>query len=183
MEAARRSRRQAPRRPLPETPDAPAAALKNMADPAFLAGPVYQDQQFRARWPFGLDKPDAPYHAQSRELREWARAFIRRAARVSVPLFVAEAERSRERQRELQKAGRSKLSLGAHCYGLAVDVVHSTKGWSLTAAQWALLGQLGKEVARARNLRLVWGGDWEFYDPAHWELRDWRKLVNAPTFT
>ena len=40
-----------------------------------------------------------------------------------------------------------------------------------------MIGGVGKEVARKMGLRVTWGGDFKsLYDPAHWELTDWRTV-------
>lgn len=49
-----------------------------------------------------------------------------------------------------------------HGYGLAVDIVSKSKGWSANAGFWNTLG------AFARDMGLVWGGDWtHFQDRPH----------------
>ena len=63
-----------------------------------------------------------------------------------------------------------------HNYGLAVDIIHGTKAWDLTRKQWEIVGHMGKEVAAQLGVKVVWGGDWKFYDPAHWELANWRDI-------
>lgn len=63
-----------------------------------------------------------------------------------------------------------------HQFGMAVDIAHLTRAWDLTAKEWAVIGLIGKEVARKRKIRIVWGGDFKsIYDPAHWELADWKE--------
>ncbi|QCS37219.1 hypothetical protein [Tortoise microvirus 70] len=59
---------------------------------------------------------------------------------------------------------------------MAVDIVHFGRYWDLSPKEWAVVGLIGKEVARRRNIKIVWGGDWRFWDPAHWELKDWKAL-------
>nr|WP_245369132.1 M15 family metallopeptidase [Agrobacterium tumefaciens] len=81
-------------------------------------------------------------------------------------------------QQRLYVKGLSKAKPGqsAHNYGLAVDIVHGTKAWDLTRKQWDLIGHIGKEVAASLGIKVEWGGDWSFYDPAHWELANWRDI-------
>jgi hypothetical protein len=62
---------------------------------------------------------------------------------------------------------------------LAVDIISATKAWDLSKKQWDVIGCIGKEIARKRNLKIDWGGDWDFWDPAHWQIADWRKYRTA----
>jgi hypothetical protein len=95
-----------------------------------------------------------------------------------VPFYVFEFHRSAERQNDLKAGGLSKASGGRspHQWGFAFDLVHCTKYWDLTPKQWAFVGAIGKEVARRMKLKVVWGGDWDFYDPAHWQLANWKEF-------
>ncbi|WP_195822667.1 M15 family metallopeptidase [Roseobacter sp. MH60115] len=87
-------------------------------------------------------------------------------------------------QRAIYRRGNSKAPPGSspHNYGLAVDIVHSLYHWELdddpqmAERKWRLIGVIGKEVARKANIPIEWGGDWSFWDPAHWQLKDWRKI-------
>jgi len=36
---------------------------------------------------------------------------------------------------------------------------------------------IGKEVARKRNIKLDSGHDWNFWDPAHWEIDNWQDQI------
>jgi hypothetical protein len=66
-----------------------------------------------------------------------------------------------------------------------VDIIHASRAWNLTKKEWDVLGSIGKEIARKRNLKMEWGGDWDgregrpkFYDPAHWQIKNWRDLLD-----
>ena len=59
-----------------------------------------------------------------------------------------------------------------------MDIVHASRAWNLTKKEWDVLGSIGKEIARKRNLKMEWGGDWKFYDPAHWQIKDWRDQLD-----
>ena len=98
-----------------------------------------------------------------------------------IPLYAFEFYRSNVRQDRLREMGVSKAAAeqSPHNWGCAVDMVHSTLYWDLTPKQWAVIGAIGKEVARKLKIKVVWGGDWKFYDPAHWELAHWRDLRKA----
>lgn len=112
------------------------------------------------------------------DVQAFLRTFLRDLERRNIPLFPVDGFRDAETQDRLFKQGVTKARAGQspHNYGLAVDVVHSTKFWDLTRRQWDVIGLIGKEAARKANVKVTWGGDWSFYDPAHWELRDWKKL-------
>lgn len=111
------------------------------------------------------------------QLKRWWFRFQEEAAAQSVPLRVHSGYRDKEHQNRLKSEGRSKAVWGQspHNFGLAVDIIHTTRAWDgMTRDHWAMLGALGKDLARRQKLDLVWGGDWSFYDPAHWEYKDWR---------
>ena len=103
--------------------------------------------------------------------------------KLGIPLFTHTCIRGSLEQNRLFKEGRSKARAGEspHNFGAAVDIIHGTKGWNLTRKQWAILGHIGKEIAATSGISVVWGGDdgpgdrfnW---DPAHWELTEWRKI-------
>ncbi|MGK7663606.1 M15 family metallopeptidase [Marinovum sp. E06] len=96
-----------------------------------------------------------------------------------MPFFAFEFYRSPERQARLKSKGVSNAGPGSspHQWGCAVDVVHGVKFWDLSPRQWAVVGAIGKEVARKMGIKVVWGGDFStLYDPAHWELEHWRDL-------
>ena len=45
--------------------------------------------------------------------------------------------------------------------------------------QWKLLAHIGKEVIAQKGLAIssmAWGGDWTFYDPAHWQIENWKAI-------
>lgn len=111
------------------------------------------------------------------DFRRFAVAFLRDLDRRGYPFFAHSYVRGRAEQDELFRKGvsRAKFGQSAHNFGCAGDFVHFTRAWDLTRKEWAVLGLIGKDVARRCNLKIVWGGDWSFYDPAHWELADWKK--------
>lgn len=148
-------------------PDAYAKELQGMVDRAFCYSQKWGEQQMRA------DR-----HGAQPELLEFERKLIKRAFKLGIPLFAHSVNRTSVEQNRLFKEGRSKARAGEspHNFGAAVDLIHGTKGWGLTRKQWAILGHLGKELAVALTLDVTWGGDWKFYDPAHWELTDWRAI-------
>lgn len=112
------------------------------------------------------------------EIVKFYQALIKRLAAVGIPIYCHCLHRGAMEQNRLFKEGRSKAKAGqsAHNYGAAVDMVHALKHWDLTRKQWEVIGHAGKETAKALNIKVVWGGDWKFYDPAHWELENWREI-------
>lgn len=159
-------REAAERPPFPETGSL-QASLVDMQNVSFCETPLYQEQQWRAN----REMCDLG-------LLEFEKKFVRIAKeRYGVPLFCHTARRTAVEQERLHREGRSKVLDGPHMHGLAVDIIHGTRAWSLSRSQWSILGHIGKEVMKSINpkISLEWGGDWRYYDPAHWEVSEWRK--------
>jgi len=95
-----------------------------------------------------------------------------------IPVRAFELKRSHARQQELYDKGVSKAVPGqsAHNYGCAIDIIHSKKAWNLSKKQWDCMVAIQKECARKCNVKLISGDDWDFWDPAHWELKNWRQI-------
>lgn len=114
------------------------------------------------------------------DIVEFHEKLIAELAKRQMPFHAFELYRSPERQNRLLKHGVTKAKGGQspHNYGMAVDLVHDKRFWDLTRTQWDVIGAIGKEVARKMGVKVTWGGDFRsFYDPAHWELEDWRKQL------
>lgn len=108
-------------------------------------------------------------------LREFTHAYFKAARKKGFPLYVHTCWRSPELQAKLQLEGHSTLRSGAHQRSCAVDVLHPEWHWELPRDAWLYLGALGREVARMQGIKVRWGGDFKsLWDPAHWELEDWR---------
>lgn len=131
-------------------------------------------------------------HADKR-LQRWAALFCEYARARGIPLYVHSCFRTKSEQDALASRGVSKVHFpnSAHNIGEAVDIVHGLFHWDLTAQEWSLLHVLGlRALARvnatlpkAKKLHLNWGGDdgspsdrfrW---DPAHWEIKDYRSRI------
>lgn len=113
------------------------------------------------------------------DILEFERTLVRDAKAVGVPLYAHCVVRSLEQQALEYAQGDSKVKYGAHNCGCAVDLIHGTRGWNMSPDSWRMIGHMGREIIKAKGLGLVslaWGGDWGFYDPAHWEVADWRKV-------
>lgn len=145
-------------------------ALAGLVNREFLASKRWQEQQWRAQ-----------RHGAHPDILEFERVFIKRMGKLGVPMFAPEVYRTPERQEDLYALGNSKAKGGQspHQWGCAVDIVHSVKGWDMHPKAWALVGHVGKELIAQKGLAIesfAWGGDWGFYDPAHWQLKDWKNL-------
>lgn len=155
-----------------------------LAAPHFLTSQVYAQQQQRADW------QHAPAH-----LQRWAAMLVMAAHKRGIPLFVHCCYRGEVEQNRLRKEGVSKRAFpkGAHNIAEAVDIVHGTYGWNLTPKEWAYIHTLGQDCLRRLNasltkdkkLHLNWGGndgtpsDTFRWDPAHWEISDYRLRSKA----
>lgn len=108
----------------------------------------------------------------------FAGLLLRRLRQIEVPFFVHCAYRSNDEQLRLYDLGRTTIKTsGAHGRGAAVDLVHSRYAWDLSRQEWSFIGKIGKDIARKAGIPIEWGGDWSFYDPAHWQLPEWRSMV------
>lgn len=104
---------------------------------------------------------------------EFVEVMMKEFAARNLPFIVSEIKRSVARQAALFRQGfsRARGPQSPHVLGHAVDFIHLTKGWDLRPDEWAIIGAIGKEVARRRSIPIIWGGDFRsLYDPAHWEL-------------
>lgn len=161
----------APSIPLANVPGSHLAAAAGLVAFDVVNSVAYKNRAIRAS-----------IEAVDPDLLRFAQSFLRDLTRRGWPFFANEYWRDRERQNQLNHQGNSKAKFGqsAHNYGMAVDIVHYGRFWELTRKEWELLGMLGKEAARRTNVKIVWGGDFKsLWDPAHWELADWRERVKA----
>jgi len=111
--------------------------------------------------------------------------LIKKMAKNNVPMFCHGMRRTPEEQTRLFIKGVSNHSGtdGVHTYGMAADIIHSLKAWDLTEKQWDIIGHIGKELAIQNGFKLTWGGDWtQPWDPAHWEIANWRKYKGSETW-
>jgi hypothetical protein len=117
------------------------------------------------------------------EIVAFWKAMVQACKARNIPVIAFEMLRTEERQNELYEKGRSKVKgkNGSHVWGCAIDIVHATRYWQLSRKEWDIIGAIGKEVARKRNITITWGGDWDsIYDPAHWQLKNWRIRKDEP---
>lgn len=152
--------------PLARLPATHIEAARSLIDPDFVRSERYRMRLLQQ-----------PFDGLMHEADEFARAFLRELQVRGIPMVLVVGYRSREDQARVFANGFSKARPGRspHQYGMAVDIAHATRGWDLTKKEWAVIGLIGQEVARKRKIRVTWGGDFKsIYDPAHWELADWK---------
>jgi len=144
--------------------------LRAVQNAEFCKSAKYMEQQSRAN-----------RKGANIDILDFERAFIRRMRKMHVPMFSHSIVRTEAEQDALFVQGVSKARgpAGPHVWGCAVDLIHGTKAWNIPDEAWRIIGHVGKEVAHSLGIKLVWGGDWKFYDPAHWEIDGWRSLPHA----
>lgn len=157
----------------PKTPPGDAKAIiQALSDPEYLRSEVYQEQQWRA-----VREGAHPL------ILKFEKAFIKRLREIGIPMFPHCIVRTPEVQARAYMEKRSKAhpAEGYPHQRCAVDVIHSKYGWEMSVDQWAVIGHIGKEVAHMLGIAMEWGGDWPtLYDPAHWQLANWRERAKEP---
>lgn len=147
-------------------------ALRALQDADRLKSQVYEKQLWKA------DDRDADH-----EIVTFMVAFIQRFRDLKIPMFAHCLVRDYDEQLNLFATGFSKDSpvdgMWPH-KKWAVDLIHSEYLWNLHQVQWTAIGEIGKEVAAKAGIKVKWGGDFKgFFDPAHWELLDWKERCKA----
>ena len=138
------------------------------------------DRPFLKTGRFRSQQTRAKREGAAPELLQFERAFVARFERLGIPMFAHCIWRDRDAQAQAYVTGKSLAPPGRspHNYGMAVDLIHGVHAWQLPRACWDIIGHVGLEVAYQAGLKLTWGGKWRgLYDPAHWELSDWRSRV------
>lgn len=160
-------------------------APTRLAFPSHFNSPAQHTQDQRADW----------QHVDPR-LMQWQARFIEAARQRNIPLYCHAAFRTESEQNALvaKRVSRATYPNAPHCQGKAVDIVHGLHHWEMTKSEWAYLQKLGYEVLRKFNaqapkkdhvgnpispLELVNGASFStLYDPAHWEVRNWRSNID-----
>ena len=130
----------------------------------------------------------ADWQHVDKRLARWAAVFIELARKRKIPLYVHCALRTEAEQAKVNSQGNSKAAYprSAHNIGEAVDIVHGVFHWTLTHQEWAFLHVLGlraldlvnRDLKKVDQLQLTWGGTFKtLYDPAHWEITDYRARI------
>ena len=149
------------------------SAMRSMINRAQVDSVKYRDQLLRA------DRAGA-----AKEILEFEKRLVTWFQKQGIPLFTHCLWRGEAEQNGLAGQGHSKAFWGSspHNYGMAIDVIHSIHAWNLDRKAWDLIGHRGKEIAVQSGIAITWGGDWKFYDPAHWELKEWKlaKAIRRP---
>ena len=73
---------------------------------------------------------------------------------------VIEGLRSAERQKELLAKGATKVKYSKHMEGKAVDIAPYPKDWE-DRERFHYMGGMVRGIAKALNLKVRWGGDWD----------------------
>ena len=126
----------------------------------------------------------ADWYMSPAPLRLFTWRFVRALRKKGLPFYVHTCWRDPVLQVALKKNGKSGVKSGAHQRSSAVDIVHAVNHWEIPDDLWYYVGTLGEAVARDTNLgtgldgkplKIEWGGRWKRpYDPAHWQLSDWK---------
>jgi len=89
--------------------------------------------------------------------------------------------RSPEQQMDVYGRGNSRAKAweSPHQYMEAVDIVHPSLFWNVSADYWEQLAISTRIVAEKFGVDLTGGFDWG-WDLAHIEIRDWRCLKDEP---
>jgi len=158
---------------IPDLADLPATIREFQRPKAFFTSQMYLRQYDRA------DYQGAPY-----EIRLFTWRYMRALRNRGLPFFVHTCYRSPEEQKRLKALGHSQVTSGAHQRSCAVDIVHAVHDWRIPKELWYYVGTLGEQVARQLHLgrderdqviKIEWGGRWDFYDPAHWQINNWKQ--------
>lgn len=136
----------------------------------------------------------ADYTAADHDLMVFTGKLIKALRARGLPFYVHTCWRSPALQETLMRQGKSGLKSGAHQKSAAVDLVHCHYHWNLPDQVWFYVGLLGREIIKREGLKITWGGDWDgdnipvlkdrderFWDPAHWQVKHWRKLADVPS--
>jgi len=153
-----------------------------LAKPAFMRSASYAAQQHRADW-----------QQCDPVMRLLAAKVVLRAGALGIPLYVHSAFRTKAEQDALLSRGVTKAPYprSAHNIGEAFDLVHGVYHWELTQREWLFIHHLVQDELRKINAKLPkrnkreinWGGndgtpgDRFKWDPAHYELLDYRERI------
>jgi hypothetical protein len=112
------------------------------------------------------------------DILQFEAAFVNECRQQGIPVYAHNMFRTPDEQYDMFVRGVSKNDgSGPYAHmGFAVDIVHAIHHWNIDRRAWDIMGHIGYEVAFRLNLDMEWGGQWaDPWDPAHWELADWRQ--------
>lgn len=168
-------RAKGPEEQIPQLADVSDEVRSYQRAPDFFTSSYYMRLQERAN-----------YHGAPMELRLFVWKYMRALRNRGLPFYVHTCYRDPRLQAKLREDGFSNLASGAHQRSAAVDIVCAIDHWDIPKSVWYYVGTLGESVARGlslgkelhrdRPLKIEWGGRWQDpWDPAHWQLSDWRR--------
>ncbi|AHK11836.1 DD-transpeptidase [Shewanella sp. phage 3/49] len=96
---------------------------------------------------------------------------VERAIQITdVDFTVIEGLRTKERQVQLFKDGKTRTMNSRHIIGQAVDVIPYPVDWNDTA-RFRLVAKAIKQAASELDVKITWGGDWKsFVDMPHYQI-------------
>lgn len=102
------------------------------------------------------------------------RMVVERALSLSeVDFGISEGVRSLERQKQLVADKKSFTMRSYHLTGKAVDVYAFQDGKVTWAwVPYVQIAKAFKQAAKELNIKITWGGDWEFKDGVHFQLEE-----------
>lgn len=146
-------------------------AIDSMRNDEFFRHPKYTEQQTFA-YTVGADPL----------ICEFAGKVVLAAAKLGIPLYAHCIVRTAEEQASAYARGVSRVNPLTTPWphrAFAVDIIHSTRGWMdkpVIPHAWDVIGHLGFNVAKSMQIEVNWGGEFKtLYDPAHFELADWKE--------
>ena len=104
---------------------------------------------------------------------------IRRALELSpVDFGINEGLRTKDRQQQLFKEGKSQTINSRHLTGHAIDIIaYPTPRGSWDFWDYELISVAFKQAGNELDISIEWGGDWENYkDGAHFQL-PWKEYL------
>lgn len=113
---------------------------------------------------------DAYVENMNHEAIPLARELLREAYQQGLNVLFFEGKRGLCRQQRLYEKGTTRRLHSEHLLGNAFDIVFLDEDGKTTwkSEKWEELGKIGKDLG------LLWGGDFEFYDPTHFEIKSER---------
>lgn len=121
----------------------------------------------------------ADYYGAPAPLRVFTWRFMKALRARGLPFYVHTCWRSPDDQQKLKSDGFSQVARSPHQKSCAVDIVSAVDHWEIPETLWYYVGTLGESVAKSTpfpsGVSMEWGGRWKFFDPAHWQLSDWRQ--------
>ena len=103
------------------------------------------------------------------EIKKFERAFVKRMAKMGIPVYCSSMWRTRSEQIELYVTGQSPdmPSHSAHEIGQACDLLHADFHDDMPTICWEVFGQVGREISISQQSDVLWGGPLR---PHHWEI-------------